>query len=279
MKRFPILGSLFLIPAIALFALTGCPAKDKTTNPTTSPDGTKPAVTKTKITAPTDGKITGNVKLKGDKPAVEVIAAIAKYENGICEAGGGINVQKQEWIIDNNNGVANVVIWLEPAADKDFTITDEHKSPFKKPALIDQPVCQYVPHVVAVYAGVQPLTIKNSSKNPHNVKVIPVRNNLPANRNMTKGDKFELEPFKMENVGSPIKLACDIHAWMSGRVLTFDHPYFAVTKDDGSFTIANVPSGEELAVWMWHEEKGKWKAKDLKFVKGNNELPLEISVK
>ena len=286
MKRFPILGILFLIPAIALLALAGCQnQKDKTTNPTTSPDPTK-AVAKTKITAPTDGKITGIVKLKGDKPDMSVNPDIAKHlEKGICEAGGSISTQNQEWIIGKGDGVANVVIWLEPAADKDFDIKEEHKSPFKKPVVIDQPFCQYVPHVVAVYTeenGFQKLIIKNSSKTLHNVKIDPPKNNPPAGPNMPKGSAPIEYTFKMEAVGQPIKLGCSVHTWMSGKVLTFDHPYFAVTDKDGKFEILNVPTGVELTVRMWHEEKKTFQDKanaSLKFKKGDNDLPLEITVR
>ena len=279
MKRFPILGSLLLIPAIALLALTGCPGpKVETDKKDPTPAVPPKTTTKTKIKTPTDGKFAGTVTFKGEKPAMPLIDAIAKHqEKAICEAGGQINVQEQNWIIDKDNGVANVVVWLEPAADKEFDIKDEHKAPFKKPAEMDQPFCQYVPHVVAVYADFQPLVVKNSSKTLHNVKIEEGRNNPKKDINMPKEAKPIELTFKKEPVGSPLKFSCSIHTWMSGRVLTFDHPYFAVTDKNGKFEIANVPNGEDLAVWMWHEEKGKWKAKDFKFVTGANDLGLTIA--
>ena len=62
---------------------------------------------------------------------------------------------------------------------------------------------------------------------------------------------------------------------MNAKIHVFDHPYFAVTKADGSFEIANVPVGTELTVYMWHEAKGKRTAK--KMTSGDNPLDLEIS--
>ena len=34
---------------------------------------------------------------------------------------------------------------------------------------------------------------------------------------------------------------CDVHPWMSAYVGVFSHPFFAVTGDDGKFTIAGLP--------------------------------------
>jgi hypothetical protein len=40
---------------------------------------------------------------------------------------------------------------------------------------------------------------------------------------------------------------------MTGYVWAFDHPYAAVTKDDGTYEIKNVPAGSELNLVGWHE--------------------------
>jgi hypothetical protein len=52
-----------------------------------------------------------------------------------------------------------------------------------------------------------------------------------------------------------VPFRCDVHGWMAayGGVLT--HPYFAVSKPDGSFEIKGLPAGT-YTVEVWHEKLG-----------------------
>jgi hypothetical protein len=42
---------------------------------------------------------------------------------------------------------------------------------------------------------------------------------------------------------------------MAGYVFVSQHPFFAVTADDGSFELTNVPAGS-YKVEAWHEKLG-----------------------
>lgn len=46
------------------------------------------------------------------------------------------------------------------------------------------------------------------------------------------------------------------HPWPRAYLAVFDHPYFAVTKPDGTFTIDAVPAGTYTLV-VWHERTGR----------------------
>ena len=52
-----------------------------------------------------------------------------------------------------------------------------------------------------------------------------------------------------------IHVQCDVHPWMSGFIYVLDHPFFAVTGDNGSFEIGRLPSGTYTLV-AWHERYG-----------------------
>jgi hypothetical protein len=55
--------------------------------------------------------------------------------------------------------------------------------------------------------------------------------------------------------GDVVSLHCDVHPWMRAYAVITDHPYFAVTGSDGSFTIADVPPGT-YTLEAWHPELG-----------------------
>jgi len=52
---------------------------------------------------------------------------------------------------------------------------------------------------------------------------------------------------------------CDVHPWMQAFVGVFSNPFFAVTKTDGKFAIANLDPGT-YEVEAWHEKLGTQKA-------------------
>ena len=54
----------------------------------------------------------------------------------------------------------------------------------------------------------------------------------------------------------PVRLKCNIHGWMEGYVWSFDHPYAAVTKPDGTYKIEGVPTGVKMKIVVWHEKAG-----------------------
>jgi hypothetical protein len=286
MKRFPFAGTLLLVPAFALVFLVGCPGpqapKDKDKGTVKSDDKTgdkgKGKSTDVEITAPTEGVIKGVVSFKGDAPKHEILKAILEHkEKDFCVKGGGKHVQDQTWII-NNGKVENVVITLGAPSGKKFKITEELKKPFMDHAVfMDQPYCAYVPHVAAIYADIQKFGVLNSAEVLHNVKITPAKNPSSDDSVPPKTtDKSKVKTRTYEKEG-PINISCSIHGFMNAKLLTFDHPYFAVTKEDGSFEIKNVPVGEEVTIYMWHESNPKHvEAQKITVKKGDN--PVELSI-
>jgi hypothetical protein len=222
------------------------------------------------------------------------IAAMKTHQDaGVCLAGKESEKREQTWITGPGGGVANAVIFLRPPAGKYFELKDEDKKRTDKKE-IDQPHCAFVPHVQATYPSYwdgkelqpsgQELIIKNNAPFNHNTnwKGTPTKN-PGGNVNLTPGKSLSL---KLEPESQPVQLACDIHPWMRARVWVFDHPYFDVTKEDGTFEIKNVPTGVELAVVAWHEAAGPTGffhgGKDgtkQTFKSGDNPLDLKVAAK
>ena len=117
--------------------------------------------------------------------------------------------------------------------------------------IIDQKGCVYSPHVLGVQAG-QPVKILNSDATMHNIHGLP-KVNKEFNFGMPKSLKEKSVVFnKAEDV---FVIKCDVHPWMKSYTQVFDHPYFAVSGTDGSFSIPNVPDGTYEAV-AWQERLG-----------------------
>jgi len=109
----------------------------------------------------------------------------------------------------------------------------------------------YNPHVFGIMVG-QPLKILNPDGTLHNIHVLS-KINPEFNLAMPKFRKEMTKTFKKEEFMFTIK--CDVHPWMGGWASVMSHPYFAVTADDGQFSIAGLPAGT-YEVEAWHEKLG-----------------------
>jgi len=57
-----------------------------------------------------------------------------------------------------------------------------------------------------------------------------------------------------------VKVKCDVHQWMTAYVWVQNNALVAISGDDGSFVMRNVPPGE-WTVETWHERFGVRRAK------------------
>lgn len=189
------------------------------------------------------GTISGMVKYSGAPPKMELI----KFNSDpVCAKLTTGPVYREDIILNKNRTLRNVIVALKqgPAG---------RVAPPTAPATLDQKGCIYIPHVIAVMTG-QELRILNSDPTFHNVHGEPKANprfNLPmiSDKAQTITRKFD----KPEAV--PFPIVCDVHPWMLTWVGVYDHPFFAVTGDDGSFAIRNVPAGDYTVV-AWQEKLG-----------------------
>lgn len=115
---------------------------------------------------------------------------------------------------------------------------------------IDQKNCDFSPSSIAVHQD-QAVVFKSSDPVNHNVHLTPFVN-PPFNLILAANGQVERK-FLAER--RPIPLVCDIHPWMKGWIMVFDHPFFAVTSADGSFEIKGVPAGDQKIV-LWQESVG-----------------------
>jgi hypothetical protein len=241
------------------------------------------------------GSLTGKVTFDGDlPPVVSFIPEINKLMNNedkaCCNAAPANQKVKPTWTIDpKTKGVANVAVWIKPPPGMVFPIHKDDQVR-KDTVVVDQPFCAFVPHAVALFpeyhdgtkmvATGQKFIVKNSAIVAHNVRgTTQIKYNEPFNINMPSKTEKEFS-FKPQPL--PITLQCDFHKWMDAYVFVFDHPYYAITKADGTFTIPRVPAGAQVTIMAWHEADG-WaltnQGKAMMLKEGKNELDFTIKAK
>ncbi|MEC9071509.1 MAG: carboxypeptidase regulatory-like domain-containing protein, partial [Myxococcota bacterium] len=112
--------------------------------------------------------------------------------------------------------------------------------------------CVYIPHVVGVRAK-QTVIFINSDPLPHNVHSKGKRNKSFNRMMPNKGMRIERK-FKRPEV--MIQTRCDVHPWMGAHIGVIDHPWFAVSGEDGAFRLEGLPAGP-YTLEAWHENLGK----------------------
>jgi hypothetical protein len=109
----------------------------------------------------------------------------------------------------------------------------------------------YEPRVIGVMVNLEVKFI-NSDPTNHNVHPLP-RLNQEWNESQPSGGSALLKRFSRQEVMMPVK--CNIHPWMRAYIGVMNHPFFAVTGDDGHFKINGVPPGT-YTIESWQERYG-----------------------
>ncbi len=227
-------GSAYFTTALAVLLVTmGCDDKPASQPAPPSQTTSAPPASQSSNTSLTYNCIlTGQIKYKGPKPPTN-------DKPILCHPGANLVVPNEAIVSGPDGELKNAVVFVSNAPH------GEMKIPL--PVVIDQKDCIYVPHVVAAQVG-QTVNFTSADPVPHNVHI------LAANQSNSSVQQGETVPF-IPVVPEFIKSKCDVHPWMSCWIAVFDHPYFAVTADDGTFTIPNLPPGQ-YTMSVWQEKLG-----------------------
>jgi plastocyanin len=136
--------------------------------------------------------------------------------------------------------LSNVVLWLTPTGD-------HSKAPGatnKRHVQLLQSRKSFSPHVLVVPVG-SPVDFPNQDPFFHNVF------------SLFEGKRFDLGLYEAGSTRTIVfdrpgisYLFCNIHPEMSAVVIALKTPYYAMSDNNGTFSISNVPSGVyELRVW------------------------------
>jgi plastocyanin len=183
------------------------------------------------------GSIEGVVSFTGKAPEMK---DIPKPSDPVCAAAK----PKENSVLVSNGGLKDVLVRIEVGGAKAGDV------PTTAPQL-KQEGCMYIPRILGVVAG-QDIEVVNADKTMHNVHTYKGQETL-LNAGQPAGSSPIKKPASDE--AAVIKVKCDVHPWMTAYVIATDHPFFAVTDENGKFKIDKVPPGD-YNVEAWHSEYG-----------------------
>ena len=228
-----------LLPlCFAVVLVAGCSGKQ----PPASSAKSEPAPVYFQFDPATAGTVTGTIRFNGKKPPAK---AIDMSEEPACVEAHHGKAYDESLVVSKRGGLANAFIYIKGGLEgKSFAVPPA-------PVVIDQGGCWFRPRVLGIQVG-QVLQVVNSDPVTHNIHPM-AEINRAWNHSQGAGDPPIDRKFIKPEVMIPVK--CNIHSWMHAFIGVLPYPYFAVSKDDGSFAINNLPAGT-YTVAVWQEKLG-----------------------
>jgi hypothetical protein len=213
------------------------------------------------------GTLKGKFVLKGEAPELQPLS-ITKDQFCIDE------MPKNNFLVVNDKGeVANVFVYLRPERGKNVEVHPDYEAQLKEPVTLDNQGCLFVPHITLVRTG-QPLIVKNSDPVAHNTNLGLTVN--PGSNEILPAKEEKTKTFTKEE-RLPMPVTCNIHPWMKGHIFVKNDPYMAVTGEDGTFEIKNIPAGEHDFVF-WQELPGYLKEITVKGKKPGRRGDVKLTI-
>lgn len=183
--------------------------------------------------------VSGTITFEGNAPKMR---PINMDSDPICASKHTEPVLAEILVLGEGQTMANVLVRITEGLPK-----MSHPLP-KQPVVLTQEGCRYSPHVFVVRAG-QPLQVLNPDATLHNVHGF-AKENPEFNTTMTKS--VTKKTLQFEKAEAPFAFKCQIHPWMTAYCAVLDHPFYAVTQEDGQFEINDLPAGT-YTLEAWHE--------------------------
>ena len=188
------------------------------------------------------GSISGTIRYTGKRPTRK---AIDMSNDPACVEAHHGKTFDEPLVVSVDGSLANAFIYVKEGLEG-----KEFEAP-STPVVIDQNGCWFRPRVIGIQTG-QVFEVRNSDPVTHNIHPI-AQINREWNHSQGAGDPPMVRKFLKPEV--MIRVKCNIHSWMHAFIGVVDNPYFAVSNEDGSYSIENLPPGT-YTIGFWQEALG-----------------------
>jgi len=188
-----------------------------------------------------EGSIVGEVVLQG--APMDSVVAVPPKDASVCGDSAAVSETS-----NNGSSLANVLVWVDsisvgkplPELRRE-TLTIEH--------------CRFEPRVMAVIAK-STINVFSRDRTTHTPRFYREGASEPIESIRTVDAGQVVPSEKIASEPGIVEVRCDEHPFARAYIAVFDHPYFAVTDENGAFKIDGLPAGT-YNVKVWHERLAK----------------------
>lgn len=193
------------------------------------------------------GSISGRAVYKGTVPPPRPFGLIVYPDREICvRISDGLGRRMlRDFTVAEDGGFQNVVVVVED-------VTEGKPFDFKGPRIAVRD-CEFRPFM-SVVRDRHPITFQNADPVVHDIQTYSIQDNKRGDRifdRVVLSNGVLKEEIHLPKGQKVVWMQCGKHSFMQTWAYAVENPYFAITAENGTYTISDLPPGR-YRVTAWH---------------------------